>query len=131
MFNENKCKIHLLYSSSVLFYCLYYWFWLKLKTCFYLYEGLVLKLWLIFFFFPFFFLTDCVPLCTLSCVSASRSIHGVGLVHVPGRLWTAHLKVPAGEPLHCASTFGEVCIVSTLSFSSMLISNSTEILQAS
>ncbi len=51
--------------------------------------------------------------------SASRSVHGVGLVHVPGRLRTAHLKVPAGEPLHCACTSGKVCSALTLSFRSV------------
>lgn len=44
------------------------------------------------------------------CIAAARLVHGVGLVHLPSRLRTAHLEVSAGQPVHCTCTLGEVSI---------------------
>ncbi len=42
------------------------------------------------------------------CFVAPGPVHGVGLVHLPGRLWPANLQIPESEPSHCPGSTGEV-----------------------
>lgn len=70
--------------------------------------------------FSCFFLRFCAKFCGVRycCVSvcsvASGPVHGVGLVDLPGRLWSANLQIPESEPSHCLGSTGEVSACDTV-----------------
>lgn len=45
---------------------------------------------------------------SLLCILAPWLVHGMGLVNLPGRLWSANFQIPKSEPSHCPGSAGEV-----------------------